>query len=101
MAAGRGDGAARHAPCGAPVTPRPDDGRWVVAASYGAAYEADIAAAKLDAAGIPVQVRGNDLVGIFGPNFGGYTARGVDVLVPQALLADARLLLRVGGEEPT
>jgi hypothetical protein len=67
---------------------------WVVAASYGAGYEADIAAAKLDAAGIPVHIRGNDTVGIFGPNFGGFTARGVEVLVPAALLADARLLLR-------
>jgi len=67
---------------------------WVIVASYGAAYEADIAAAKLDSAGIPVRVRGNDTVGIFGPNFGGFTARGIDVLVPQALAADARLLLR-------
>ena len=67
---------------------------WVQVASYGAAYEADIAAAKLDAAGIPARVRGNDLVGIFGPNFGGHTARGVDVLVPQPFAADARLLLR-------
>ena len=66
----------------------------MVAASFGAAYEADIAAAKLDAAGIPVRVRGNDLVGIFGPNFGGHTARGIDVLVPQSLAADARLLLQ-------
>ena len=65
-----------------------------MAASYGAAYEADIAAAKLDAAGIPVLVRGNDTVGIFGANFGGFTARGVDVLVPAAFAADARLLLR-------
>lgn len=65
----------------------------MVVAGYGAAYEADIAAAKLDAAGIPVLVRGNDMVGIFGPNFGGFTARGIDVLVPQAFAADARLLL--------
>jgi hypothetical protein len=75
------------------MTARRDREEWVVAASYGAAYEADIAAAKLDAAGIPVRVRGNDTVGIFGPNFGGYTARGIDVLVPQAFAADARLLL--------
>ena len=73
--------------------PSPRATHWVVVASYGAAYEADIAAAKLDAAGIPVQVRGNDLVGIFGPNFGGHTARGVEVLVPEPLVADARLLL--------
>jgi hypothetical protein len=74
---------------------RGDEGRWVVIAEYGAAYEADIAAAKLDAAGIPSRVRGNDLVGIFGPNFGGFTARGIGVLVPQAFAADARLLLKV------
>ena len=70
---------------------------WVVAASYVAAYEADIAAAKLDAAGIPVRIRGNDVVGIFGPNFGGHTARGVDVLVPEPWAADARLLLMPTG----
>ncbi len=74
--------------------PRTSEGGWVVVAGYGAAYEADIAAAKLDAAGIPVRVRGNDTVGIFGPNFGGYTARGIDVLVPQPFAADARLLLK-------
>lgn len=79
------------------MTPRPpndDAARWVAVATYGAAYEADIAAAKLDAAGIPVRVRGNDVVGIFGPNFGGFTARGVDVLVPAGFAADARLLLK-------
>jgi hypothetical protein len=81
------------------MTPRRGESRWVQVASYGAAYEADIAAAKLDAAGIPVQVRGNDTVGIFGPNFGGHTARGIDVLVPEAFAADARLLLgAVSGE---
>ena len=83
------------------MTPRgSDEGRWVVVTTFGAPYEADIAAAKLDAAGIPVQVRGNDLVGIFGPNFGGYTARGVDLLVPQGFAADARLLLRDPPDEP-
>ena len=76
---------------------RRDAAPWAVAASYGAAYEADIAAAKLDAAGIPARVRGNDVVGIFGPNFGGHTARGVDVLVPQPYAADARLLLKAAG----
>ncbi len=72
---------------------RREQAPWVQIASYGAAYEADIAAAKLDAAGIPAQVRANDTVGIFGPNFGGFTARGVEVLVPARFAADARLLL--------
>ena len=35
---------------------------------------------RLHAAGIDATIRGNDIVGIFGPGFQGATARGVDVL---------------------
>ncbi|HEX6057436.1 MAG TPA: hypothetical protein VFZ11_00365 [Gemmatimonadaceae bacterium] len=64
------------------------DIRWVVARRYGAAYEADIAAAVLGAAGIEARVSGRDVVGIFGPGFGGATAQGVELLVPEDRLAE-------------
>jgi hypothetical protein len=69
------------------------DYNWVTIANYRAGYEADIAIAVLDAAGIPAVRRGNDIVGLFGPSFEGPTARGVDVLVPAEAADDAREVL--------
>ena len=66
---------------------------WVVARRYGAAYEADIAAAVLGAAGIDARVSGRDIVGIFGPGFGGASAQGVELLVPADQLAEAEEVL--------
>lgn len=68
-------------------------GGWVAIARYAAGYEADLAIARLDAAGITAVRRGNDTVGLFGPGFEGPTARGIDVLVPGAVAADARAVL--------
>ena len=64
--------------------------RWVTLTNFGSALEADIAVERLRSAGIPAQARGNDIVGIFGPGFQGVTARGVDVLVPNTALREAR-----------
>lgn len=75
-----------------------EDG-WVKIANYRAGYEADLAIALLDAAGIPAVRRGNDIVGLFGPGFEGPTARGVDVLVPVEAVADARELLNASPED--
>lgn len=69
---------------------------WVAIASFGAGYEADIAIARLDAAGITAVRRGNDLVGLFGPSFEGRSARGVEVLVPSDAVAQAREVLDSG-----
>jgi hypothetical protein len=69
---------------------------WVMLANYSAGYEADIAIAVLDAAGIPAVRRGNDIVGLFGPGFEGPTSRGVDVLVPAEAAAEAREVLSAG-----
>lgn len=69
---------------------------WVTIANFRAGYEADIAIAVLDAAGIPAVRRGNDIVGLFGPGFEGPTARGVDVLVPAGAADEARELLDAG-----
>ena len=71
---------------------------WVKIANYRAGYEADLAIALLDAAGIPAVRRGNDIVGLFGPGFEGPTARGVDVLVPAEAAADAREVLTASDE---
>ncbi len=72
---------------------------WVKIANYPAGYEADLAIAILDAAGIPAVRRGNDIVGLFGPGFEGPTTRGVDVLVPAAAAADAREVLTAHDED--
>lgn len=66
---------------------------WTRLTTFGSALEADVAVSRLEAADIPAVSRGNDIVGIFGPGFQGVTAKGVDVLVPEAALADARTVL--------
>jgi hypothetical protein len=71
------------------------DKRWLLLANFASGLEADIAVARLEAEEIPAQARGNDIVGIFGPGFQGSTARGVDVLVPEDLIAQARIVLDI------
>lgn len=63
---------------------------WTKLVNCGSGFEAELIAARLRSAGLRVQVRGNDIVGIFGPGFQGPTSRGVDVLVPESELAAAR-----------
>jgi hypothetical protein len=72
---------------------------WVAIATYGAGYEADIAIARLDAAGITAIRRGNDLVGLFGPSFEGRSVRGIEVLVPSDEAVEAREVLASGDED--
>jgi hypothetical protein len=67
--------------------------QWVAVARYAAGFEADVAVARLEAAGILAISRGNDITGIFGPGFGGATARGVDVLVVSDAVDAAREIL--------
>ncbi len=64
--------------------------RWVVVATCASGLEADVMVAVLGAARIPARAKGNDIVGLFGPNFAGATARGVDVLVPEDAEEEAR-----------
>lgn len=71
---------------------------WVVVATYGAVYEADLAKAMLAAADIPAQVLGEH-IGIFGPGWAGPTIRGVDLVVPATLLEDAREVLEGDGDD--
>jgi hypothetical protein len=67
--------------------------RWVKLTNVATALEADMLVEHLRAARIPAVARGNDIVGIFGPGFGGATARGVDVFVPSIQLHSARQIL--------
>lgn len=67
--------------------------RWTKLVNCGSGFEADLLAARLRSAGLRAQVRGNDIVGIFGPGFQGATPRGVDVLVPESELEAAQEIL--------
>jgi hypothetical protein len=69
---------------------------WVTVATYGAVYQAEIAAALLESAGIPAQIRG-ERTGIFGPGWAGMAIGGVEVRVPAPDLDEAREVL-AGGE---
>jgi len=76
---------------------------WTKLINCAAGLEAEILVERLHAAGIDATVRGNDIVGIFGPGFQGVTARGVDVLVPASALDAAKELLadyRGADDEP-
>jgi hypothetical protein len=66
---------------------------WVQIATYAAGFEADLALARLESAGITGVRRDNDLTGIFGPGFQGATARGVAVLVPSNEVEEAQAVL--------
>lgn len=66
------------------------DQSWVCVASYGAVYEAEMAAGRLASAAIPSRLDQHGGVGLFGPGYGGRTVRGVDVLVPADYLGAAR-----------
>jgi hypothetical protein len=67
---------------------------WREVATFSSGFEADLAIAQLESAGILALRDNNDTVGIFGPGFQGATARGVTVLVPADSLNDARDVLR-------
>jgi len=67
--------------------------QWIPVADFSSTFEADIAVARLEAAGILAVSRGNDIVGLFGPGFAGSSARGVRVLVPSDAADAAREIL--------
>lgn len=76
---------------------------WVKLVNVAMAFEAEMLVERLKSAGIDAVARGNDIVGIFGPGFQGATARGVDVLVADHRLDDAREVLEdfQGRDEPS
>ena len=67
--------------------------QWIPVADFASAFEADLAVARLESAGILAVSRGNDIVGVFGPGFAGASARGVRVLVPSDAAQAAREIL--------
>ena len=69
-----------------------DEIRWTSVASFAALYEAELPRQRLEAAGIPVLVRGAE-PGIWGPAFPGPTSRGIELLVPEERVPDAAELL--------
>jgi hypothetical protein len=68
--------------------------RWVEVGTFGAVYEAEIAVAALESAGIPAHVGAGEHAGIFGAGWQGFTARGVGVMVPSDRVEEARELLQ-------
>lgn len=66
---------------------------WGVVATYGAMYEAELAAGRLQSVGIPSRIDQRGGVGLFGPAHQGRSVRGVALLVPTSRLEDARLAL--------
>ena len=67
---------------------------WRDVATYASGFEADLAMAQLEAAGIKAVRDDNDTVGIFGPGFQGTNPRGVTVRVLDESLDDARAVLQ-------
>jgi len=67
-----------------------NDPGWVIIAEYAAAYEAELAAGRLDSVGIPSRIDRRDAVGLFGPGHGGLSVRGVALLVPEVSVDAAR-----------
>lgn len=76
---------------------------WVKLVNVAMGFEAEMLVERLKSAGIEAIARGNDIVGIFGPGFQGATARGVDVLVPDEQVNEARQVLAEfqGDDEPS
>ena len=66
---------------------------WVDVVTFSSGFEADLAVAQLEAAGIRAVRDSNDTVGIFGPGFQGASARGATVRVPTDALDAARAVL--------
>lgn len=76
---------------------------WVKLVNVAMGFEAEMLVERLKSSGIEAIARGNDIVGIFGPGFQGATARGVDVLVPDGQMNEAREVLAEfqGDDEPS
>jgi hypothetical protein len=69
-----------------------------VLATYGSGFEADVAMAQLESAGIPAIRDSNDTVGLFGPGFQGSSFKGVIVRVLAEELEAAREVLGLEDE---
>jgi len=70
-----------------------NDPGWVTIAEYGAVYEAELAAGRLESAGIPSRVDQRGGIGLFGPGHTGLSVRGVALQVPATVVDAARQAL--------
>lgn len=75
------------------------DSGWAVVTEYGAVYEAEIAAGRLDSVGIISRIDRRGAAGIFGLNHAGASIRGITLYVPADAIAAAREALDLE-EEP-
>ncbi len=71
----------------------PSSVHYVLVASYGTGFDADLARATLESAGIPVLLKGNT-AGMVGGAFQGIVPGGVEIHVPSPELERARTLLQ-------
>ncbi len=67
--------------------------KWATVATYGATFEAEMAAGRLESVGIPSRIDQRGAVGLFGPGHQGRTVRGVALMVPANKLDDAKAAL--------
>jgi hypothetical protein len=65
---------------------------WIKAREFGTKFEAEMAKARLESAGIPVMLKSH-AGAIFGPGFQGAVPSGVELHVPAERLADVEGLL--------
>ncbi len=75
-----------------------EDATWVAIAEYGAVYEAEIAAGRLDSVGILSRIDRRGAAGIFGLAHAGSSVRGVTVYVPEDCVREAREALDLEDE---
>jgi hypothetical protein len=68
--------------------------RWMEVGTFGAVYEAEIAMAALESAGIPAVLGSGAHAGLFGAGWQGFAPGGVAVLVPSDRVEEARELLQ-------
>jgi len=71
---------------------------WVAIAEYGAVYEAEIAAGRLDSVGILSRIDRRGAAGIFGLAHAGSSVRGVTLYVPEDCVREAREALDLEDE---
>jgi len=69
------------------------DQEWTTVEVYSAMVEAEVAAGRLDSAGIPSRIDSRDTIGLFGPGHAGHSVRGVSLQVPTTRLEEARVAL--------
>lgn len=71
---------------------------WVALVEFGAVYEAEIAAGRLESAGIISRIDRRGAAGIFGLGHSGSSVRGVTLYVPEDVVREAREALDLEDE---